>query len=56
MVHCVIHDTDVPLGGLGNTHGALRRLLLHLVESGLQIQFSKDIDLVGSLHEPMFSN
>jgi len=56
MVHCVINDTDVPLGGLGNTNGALRRLLLHITESGLQMQFSKDIDLVGSEHECIFSN
>ena len=37
MVHCVINDTDVPLGGLGNSSGALRRLLLHITESGEQI-------------------
>jgi len=56
MVHCVLKGPDVPLGGLGNTHGSLRRLLLHITESGLQMQFSKDIDLVGSEHECIFSN
>jgi hypothetical protein len=34
----------------------MRRLFLCLIESGIQIQFSKDIDLFGSQHECIFSN
>jgi hypothetical protein len=34
----------------------MRRLFLCLIESGIQVQFSKDIDLFGSQHECIFLN